>query len=120
MRNLLKPKVKTNPFVMTFNRGMLLNCFRVEYNIGKSGLRWRFKNNIMLADVNGTELEFPDINAPEEVQPGVRVNVNGEPATGSYKFPDGTIIACKGGIVTAVTYPNSETKARHDKIRLNK
>lgn len=115
MRNLLKPKAKKNPFVKCL-KGIKVNCAKIEYNRTKTGLLWRPKN-IMLADVNGTELEFPELDAPEEVQVGVKVNVNGQPATGEYQFPDGTVLVCKDGTVTNINYPNSETKSRHRKVR---
>lgn len=57
---------------------------------------------IMLSDVNGVELEFPEITDITELIVGVKVNAAGAPANGDYTMPDGSVISCANGVVTAI------------------
>lgn len=57
---------------------------------------------IMIADVNGNELEFPDLNDASELAVGAKVNLKGSPAEGEYKLPDGRTIVCAAGQVKEI------------------
>lgn len=70
-------------------------------------------NALVLQDVNGTELEFPDAQTPDQIVVGTKVNVQGEPKE-SYTLPNGSIISVSDGVVTAITEPQmavDETQA---------
>lgn len=63
------------------------------------------KNNpkaIMLKDVNGVELNFPELKDDNEIGKGAKVNANGEPANGEYVMSDGQTIVCEKGEVLEV------------------
>jgi len=60
---------------------------------------------IMVSDVNGIELEFPDVHDPDEIKPGAKVNEGGKPANDNYLLPDGRRIVCKDGRVTEIKQP---------------
>jgi len=58
--------------------------------------------SLMLADVNGAELEFPEINDPSELVVGIQVLQNGAPGNGEFVMADGTVVKAENGIVTEV------------------
>lgn len=64
-----------------------------------------FIKNIVLQDVNGVELEFPDMQSPDQLAVGQAVNVDGKPAEGSYVMADGKTVVCVGGKVTEIIMP---------------
>ena len=65
---------------------------------------------IMLSDVEGNELDFPGVQAPEEITVGVEVLLAGEPANGSFTQPDGTIYVVEGGKLIEITEPEAEVE----------
>lgn len=57
---------------------------------------------LMLADANGKELEFPDINDVAELATGIKVLENGAPANGEYPQADGSVLKCENGILVEI------------------
>lgn len=72
-------------------------------------LRMTSQKNVMLATVNGEELEFPDASGPDDVRIGSKVTLNGQPATGEYQLPDGRKFICAGGILKEIK-PSANAK----------
>ncbi len=74
---------------------------------------------IMIADVNGKELEFPELNDPAEIKTGVKVSQGGSPATGDFVLPDGRTLVCDNGVVNDIkeaAAPADDTQALKDEI----
>lgn len=67
--------------------------------------------NITLQDVNGVELDFPDITDEAEIAVGVTVTADGQPAEGEYVMPDGATIVCEGGLITEIKPKVEEEEA---------
>lgn len=73
--------------------------------------------DIMLADANGKELEFPELNDPAEIAVGVKVNEGGNPANGEYPQPDGTVFVCENGTLKEIRPPaGDDMQALKDEI----
>lgn len=53
--------------------------------------------NIVLQDVNGTELDFGEIETKEQISIGVTATVDGVPANGEYVMPDGVTYVFENG-----------------------
>jgi hypothetical protein len=60
---------------------------------------------MMLSDVNGQEIEFLDINTPDEVRIGVKATVNDVPAQGEHMLPDGTRFLFDKGVLVEIKQP---------------
>lgn len=75
---------------------------------------------LMIADVDGNELEMPDITDASEIAVGVKVNVGGSPFSGESTQPDGTVIVAEGGVITEVREPVDEVaelKAENEALK---
>lgn len=95
---------------------MKIKCAKVVYQTAKNGNRYRLKQSfkdLMLSDVNGNELEFPELGDPTEVNKGAKVELNGKKATGEYMMPDGSVLVCKDGVVVEINYPDAKVQAKH-------
>lgn len=73
---------------------------------------------LMLSDVNGNELEFPELTDASELKQGVKVTAAGAPAQGEFQMPDGTILVCEAGVVNEIKAPApaDDNQALKDKI----
>lgn len=60
--------------------------------------------NLLLVDVNGVEIDFPDISDISELVVGESVSAE----NGSYTLPDGTVITVEGGKVSEIITPTSD------------
>jgi len=78
---------------------------------------WLVVKALIKTDVNGNELDFPEVKAPEEILPGVNVMVAGTPAAGEYVMPDGSVYVCENGTLTEIVMPEpSEVDALKEQI----
>jgi ATP-dependent protease ClpP protease subunit len=66
---------------------------------------------MMLADVDGKELEFPEINDITELKAGVKVTAGGSPASDEYTMPDGSVLVCEAGVVKEIKAPAGDEMA---------
>lgn len=74
-----------------------------------------FQKNIMVADVNGKELEFPDLTDASEIKVGAKVNEGGSPANGEHQMPGGETYVCENGTLKEIKEkPADDTQALKD------
>lgn len=66
---------------------------------------------LMLADVNGVELNFPDANAPEEILPGLSVTISDGSTDGKYVMPDGSTYVIVAGKLTEIIAAQADEMA---------
>lgn len=64
--------------------------------------------NLLVQDVNGTELDFPDLELGEDPAVGDKATVGGQKAEGAYTLPDGTTLSFVNGEITKVLEPSEE------------
>lgn len=60
---------------------------------------------LVKTDVNGNELDFGAITAPEEIIPGVEATVGDAPAEGDYVMPDGSVMKFESGKLVEIVPP---------------
>lgn len=99
-------KIKTNNTAME-NKQVIEKMNGFEKMLKDIKALFRAKA-IMIADVNGTEIEFPDLNDPAELAVGVKANVAGAPAVGEFVLPDGRTVVCVNGEVTEIKEPAAD------------
>lgn len=66
---------------------------------------------LMIQDVNGVELDLPEIESIEQLVPELTVTVDGSAAEGEFTLEDGTVIVCTGGKVAEIRPPVEEDPA---------
>lgn len=104
-------KIKNNESESSNNNNQTDNNMNVEQKEAVSGIENainKFKNlfksdekavkNIVLSDTNGVNLDF-DAETEADIVEGTRVTANGDPASGTYEFPNFTIVAENGSVV---------------------
>jgi hypothetical protein len=65
--------------------------------------------NLVLQDVNGTEIDFGDeIETSDQIQIGSTATVDGAAAEGEYTMSDGTVYVFEAGSVTEIREPDDE------------
>jgi len=63
---------------------------------------------LLIQDVNGAEINLPDIETVEQLQTGLQGTVNGEQANGDYTLDDGTVLRFEAGALIEVVLPQGE------------
>lgn len=72
---------------------------------------------LMVADINGNELQMDEIKDATEISVGVKVTVGGESKSGEYQMPDKSIIVVTDGLITEIKPPMpNETEALKTEI----
>lgn len=67
------------------------------------GIKSLFKPKaLMIQDVNGVELDMPEIETIEQLSTGLTVTADGSPANGDYVLDDGTTLKCENGTLTEI------------------
>jgi len=75
--------------------------------------------NIVLQDVNGTELDFGNaIETPEQIQVGSTATVDGSPAQGEYVMEDGTVYTFEAGAIVEIQIPAEEDPLMQENAEL--
>jgi ATP-dependent protease ClpP protease subunit len=65
--------------------------------------------NIMIQDVNGTEIDFGEnVTTVEEIAVGDTATVNGEPANGEYVLEDGSVYIFEAGALMEIREPETQ------------
>jgi ATP-dependent Clp protease protease subunit len=77
---------------------------KIEQMFSKVFAMFRIKA-LVITDVNGNEIDFGALNAPEEIIPGVEATVNGTPAEGEYVRPDGSVLKFESGKLLDIVPP---------------
>ncbi|MFO7656338.1 MAG: hypothetical protein R6W78_04665 [Bacteroidales bacterium] len=63
----------------------------------------------LLQDVLGNELDFSQVNVPDNIQVGDKATVAGIPAAGSYVLGDGSELLFEAGILKKIIPPSEPT-----------
>lgn len=86
---------------MTQNSEIKDGLSKIESMI--DGIKNLFKPKNMTAQtVDGKTLEFPEVTEPELIAVGVKVNVDGAPASGEFTLANGDVIVAENGTVTEI------------------
>ena len=62
---------------------------------------------LMIQDVNGVELDMPEIETFEQLAIGIAINVAGSPGDGENTLEDGTVIKSETGKITEIILPSA-------------
>jgi ATP-dependent protease ClpP protease subunit len=74
--------------------------------------------NVLVQDVNGSEIKFSDeVETVEQISVGDEATVNGEPANGDYVMSDGTINVFEKGKLTEIKEPESEETTENNALQ---
>jgi ATP-dependent Clp protease protease subunit len=74
--------------------------------------------NIIIQDVNGTELDFGEaIKTVEEIKPGVKANVNGTPASGEYVLASGETYVFDAGTLSEIKQPEQPVEVEVEALK---
>jgi len=72
------------------------------------GIKSLFKPKaLLLQDVNGAEINLPDIETIEQLTTGLAITVNGEPGAGENTLDDGTVIVSEAGVIASIVLPDA-------------
>lgn len=110
--NTMKQVAKiTNLNIFNMDKKLENKMSALEKLIDKVMSKFKPKD-IMVADVNGIELDFPEVNDASEIAVGAKVNVSGNPETGEHKMPSGEIYVCESGVLNEIKpAPDDENEA---------
>lgn len=72
---------------------------------------------IVVQDVNGVEIEFPDVAEGETPVVGATATVDGSPAEGEYTTPDGVTHVFEGGVLQEIKEPEAEEDDEMAKLK---
>lgn len=89
----------------------VLNSFAEKFN------KFFSPKNIMLIDVNGVELDFPEAETMEQIAVGMTVTAGGEPANGDYTMEDGTIYRCENGSLIEIVAPAGDDSEQVEQLQ---
>jgi ATP-dependent protease ClpP protease subunit len=103
--SIISSEIKPLAFINLTNNKMNEKQFTEFERILNKIYSWIKIKALIVTDVNGNELEFPEANAPEEILPGVSVMQQGAPATGEFVMADGSVYKCENGKLTEIMAP---------------
>jgi ATP-dependent protease ClpP protease subunit len=69
------------------------------------------KNELVLQDVTGLEIVFPELSGSDTPSVDDTAMVDKKPAEGDFTLPDNTVLSFKNGVVTDVTSPEVEEES---------
>lgn len=72
--------------------------------------------NIVVQDVNGVEIDFPEIETAEQITKGSTAVIDGSPASGDYVLASGETYVFENGTLTEIKEPEAEAEEPNEEL----
>lgn len=76
------------------------------------GIKAMFKPKaLLIQDVNGVQIDLPEIETIDQLQTGISATVEGSPAEGEYTLDDGSVLKFEAGVLSEIMPPADDMEA---------
>lgn len=66
---------------------------------------------LLIQDVNGAQINLPDIETIDQLQPGLTATIDGNAAEGEYTLDDGSVLKFEAGALAEIMLPDGDMDA---------